>query len=82
MAHIADGQQKTHYWYFIDINKLLNYMLFHTVLNAILGPACLTMLAVSLITMVVVVALQVMFLHKVIRVELAMCENTATKYKK
>ena len=54
----------------------------HIVLNAVQGPAYLTMLAVSLITMIVVVTLQVVFLHKVVLAELAMCENTATKYRK
>ena len=72
----------THYCYFIDVNKLLNYVLLHTVLNAIHGPVCLTILAKSLITMIVVVTLQVVFLHKAILEELAMCENMATKYRK
>ena len=73
-----DRQQKKRYWYSVDVNKLLNYILLQTVLNVIRGPACLTMLAKSLIMMVVVVTLRVLFLHKAILAELAMCENTTT----
>ena len=82
MYHNVDGRQQTHYCYFIGVNKLLNYLLLHTVLNAIRGLACLTMLAKSLIKIVVVVTLRVVFLHKEILAELAMCENTAKKFKK
>ena len=82
MAHNVDGQQKTNYWYFVGVNKLLNYLLLHTVIHEIRVLTCLTMLAVSDITMVVVVTLQVVFLHKEIFAELAMCENMATKYRK
>ena len=55
MAHNVDQRQKTHDCYFVDINKLLNYLLLHTVFNAILGLVCLTMSAKSLIPMIVVV---------------------------
>ena len=82
MAHNVDGRQKTHYWYFINVNKLLNYILLQTVLNMIQGLAYLMMLAVSLIKMVVVVTIQSVFLHKAILTELAICENTVTKYRK
>ena len=81
MYHNVDRRQRTHYWYFVIVNKLLNYMLLHTVLNTIGGLVYLTMLAKSLITMVVV-TLQVVFLHTAIIAELAMCENTVTKYRK
>ena len=57
-------------------------MLLYTVLNAIWGPACLIILDVSLITMVVVVTLQVVFLHHSILAGLAMSENAVTKYRK
>ena len=82
MYHNFDGQQQTHYCYFVDVNNLLNDILLHTVINAIRGLAYLTMLAEYLITMVVVVTLGVMFLHKAILVELSMCENTETRYRK
>ena len=73
------GQQQTHYWCFVGVNTLLNYLLLHTVLSDTRGLACLPMVAVSLIIMVVVVTLQVLFLRKVILAELAMCEHTVTK---
>ena len=57
MAHNVNGKQQTHYWYFIHVKNLLNYLLLHAVLNVIQGPACLTILAVSLITMVVVITI-------------------------
>ena len=82
MYHNVDGRQRTHYSYFVNVNKLLNYLLLYTVLNAIRVLVCLTMLAESLITMVVVVTLQVVFLHKAIFAELVMCKITVTKYRK
>ena len=42
----------------------------------------MTMIDYFLITMVVVVSLRVVFLHKVILAELSMCENTSPKYRK
>ena len=64
MDHNVDRRQKTNYWYFDDVNKILNYLLLQTVLNAIRRPACLAILAVSHITMVILVTLRVVFLHK------------------
>ena len=72
MYHNVNGRQKAHYWYFVDVNKLLSYLFLHTVLNAIWGLSYLTILADSLITMVVVVTLRVVFHHKEILAELAM----------
>ena len=60
----------------------MNYLLLHTVLNAIRGPAYPTMLAKSLITMVVVVTLRVICIHTAILAELAIFNNTATKHRK
>ena len=82
MAHNVDQHKKTHYSYFVIVNKLLNCIFLHTLINAIWGPAFLTMLAVPLITMVVVVTLQVVFRHNSILAELAMYENTVMNYRK